>query len=117
MMEPKKKRGNIQNLKTPSAEEARKLGRSGGKKSVQVRREKKLLSQIYGEILAKGFEVGGEKLPLESVVGAVMARCDASSVSMLKEIREATEGSKIRVDAELSTPVPFVFVDPPNKPE
>lgn len=111
-----KKRGRVENLKAPlSPEEARKFGKIGGKKSVEVRREKKLLSTMYADLLAKGFEVEGEKLSLDQVVTSVLMRADSASVSMLKEIREATEGSKVTVDGDLGTPVKFVFVDPPKK--
>ena len=90
-----KKTGNIANLKVPTSEEARAYGKKGGKKSVEVRREKKLLSAMYAEMLAKGFKVDGECLSLEQVVASVLLRADSSSVSMLKEIREATEGNKV----------------------
>lgn len=90
------KGGRPENLKAPlSPEEAREFGRRGGKKSGEVRREKKLLSAMYADILAKGFEVEGVRLTLDEVVSSIVSRSDAASVSMLKEIREATEGNKV----------------------
>lgn len=102
-----KKGGNPQNLKKPSAEEARKLGRAGGIKSGVVRKERKLLSAMYADLLAKGFEVDGERLSLDEVASAIMARRDSASVSMLKEIREATEGSKVALDTAIEIKFKF----------
>ena len=84
-------------------EEARELGRKGGIKSGQVRKEKKMLSEYYNELLAKKFKVkiGGqetEKLGAELILDTlmkVMKRGDSASISAIKEIREATEGSKV----------------------
>jgi len=95
------KESKLKNLKTPTADEARRLGRNGGIKSGQVRKERKLLSQIYADLLAKGFEVDGERLSLDEVTGAILSRRDAAAVSMLKEIREATEGSRAVIDNKL----------------
>lgn len=90
-----KKGGNPQNLKPPtSSEEARKRGRKGGIKSGIVRKEKKLLSQVYAELLADLYDEKKD-VNIKTVVNAIMARADSSSVSLLKEIREATEGSKV----------------------
>jgi len=97
-----KKAGNTSNLKVPTSEEAREYGKKGGKKSVEVRREKKLLSAMYSDMLAKGFNVGGERLSLDQVVASVLERADSSSVSMLKEIREATEGNKVEHSGGIS---------------
>jgi hypothetical protein len=113
-----KKGGNPQNLvpdteRTP--ERIKEIRSMAGKKSGEVRKERKLLSIMYAEMLAKGFEVEGEKLSLDQVVASVLMRSDAASVSMLKEIREATEGSKVTVDGEIGTPVKFVFVEPQKR--
>lgn len=110
------KGGRPENLKAPlSPEEARKFGSMGGKKSGEVRREKKLLSAMYADILAKGFAIDGERLSLDDVVSAIVSRNDSASVSMLKEIREATEGSKFDVNNTTTTPTEFVFVDVPKR--
>jgi hypothetical protein len=96
---------NLKPIKTLSNDEAKKRGSVGGKKSGEVRREKKLLSVMYADLLAKGFEVDGERLSLDQVASAIMARRDSASVSMLKEIREATEGSKTKLVGEDGGPV------------
>jgi len=111
-----KSKGRVENLRPAKTKEvAQARGKLGGIKSAAVKKERKLLSTMYADMLAKGFEVEGERLSLDQVVTAVLARADSASVSMLKEIREATEGSKVKVEGELGTPVKFVFVDPPKK--
>ena len=112
-----KKGGNPQNLVPLSTETARKIGAIGGKKTGEVKRERKLLSAMYADLLAKGFEVDGERLSLDEVASAIMARRDSASVSMLKEIREATEGNKTKLVGEDGGPVEIsiikrVIVDP-----
>lgn len=94
---------NPQNLKPiQSVNEAREKGRAGGIKSGQVRREKKLLSQIYADMLMKKHKVGKEEIEgevlLEKVALKVLGRGDSASVSMLREIREATEGTKQQIE-------------------
>ncbi len=58
-------------------------------------------------MISKDFDVEGG-LPLKEVIKAVLARADSSSVSMLKEIREATEGSKVALSGEDGNPIEVV---------
>lgn len=102
---------NLTPLNRRTIEEQREIQRMGGRKSGEARREKKLLSQLYGELLAADFEIDGEPMSLKEVVSSVLARKDSSSVSMLKEIREATEGSKVEVSEKVIT------VGIPEKPD
>lgn len=103
--------------------EATKLGRIGGIKSGEVRKEKKLISQIYADMMAKQYKIPyedgeqtltGEQL-LEETIKRVLATGGSPAVSMMREIREATEGSKVALTVE--DKVPFEFVDPPKKAE
>ena len=89
----------IKNLKpVKTTEEARARGKQGGIKSGQVRRERKLLSDIYGEVLSELYEVDAKKgTPAKNIIKQILARTDNASVSMLKEIREATEGNKLEI--------------------
>jgi hypothetical protein len=111
------KRGGI------SAEQAPIMGSKGGKASVKAKREKKLMSQIYGEFLAERFKVRVDGKDQEitgadlvgRVVKTVLNEGGSPAVSLMKEIREATEGSRFKVEGELGTPVKFIFVDPPKK--
>lgn len=105
-------RGNPKNLVkntdlTP--EELSRRNSKAGKASVKARREKKRMSQIYADFLEKEHEVvmkDGTKRKLSgtallnSVMSKVMSRGDGSSVRLMKEIREGTEGSKVNVDIE-----------------
>lgn len=123
-----KKGGNPEYLKVPTSQEARKYGAEGGRKSGIVRKEKKLISQIYAEILANDFKLKEKKeiingkeilipersFTLSDVVSAVLARQDNASVSMIKELREGTEGNKMELTGKDGTPIKFAFVDPPS---
>lgn len=102
---------NEQNLRTPTSEEARTMQRKGAKKRKENTAKKKLISQIYAEFLAKKYsvKVGGEN---KKITGAdlcneamkkIMARGDSSSVSLMKEIREAMEGNTINLSGKVET--------------
>lgn len=95
-----KRGGSPENLVPLTTEKARKIGAEGGKRSGEAKRERKLLSAMYADMLAKGFEVDGEKLSLAQVVTAILMRSDSASVSMLKEIREATEDKRTKQDED-----------------
>ena len=98
---------NLKPITHLSPEEAKQRGSKGGKASVKARREKKRMSEIYAEFLIKEHDVvdaTGEKKKMTGhalcnrVMNKVMSRGDSSSVSMLREIREGTEGSKMNLD-------------------
>jgi hypothetical protein len=104
---PRGKPENLRPVKTKA--EARKRGANGGRASGVAKRQKKLMSQIYGEFLAEKFAVTvdgekqdmtGEKL-VNSVVKKVLVSGGPAAVSLMKEIREATEGSKIFAEVDL----------------
>jgi hypothetical protein len=93
---------NLDNL-TPrdlSTDEATEMGRKGGIKSGEVRREKRKMS---GAFLMEKFSVTIDGSPQEMtgwqlvnrVTKAVLVKGGAPAVSMMKEIREATEGGKL----------------------
>lgn len=84
---------NKQNLRTPTSEEAREMQ----KKSVQKRKENILMSQIYKKFIDE------HKKELEEMLEKTIKRNDSSSVSLLKELREGTEGSKVQVTGDLNT--------------
>lgn len=107
-----KARGNIDNLiplPKRTKEAQREIQSKGGKASCEAQREKKRMSQIYADFLAAEHEIDidevrvkleGPKL-LAHVMKQVLARGDSSSVSMMKEIREATEGSNLTITSEI----------------
>ena len=101
-------------------EERKKIARLGGKRSGEVRREKKLLSQVYADMLSEKYGKGEKGVDLQSVVKGILADGGAPAVSMLREIREATEGSKSTISNPDGSPlipsrVEFVVVDSENR--
>jgi hypothetical protein len=105
---PKGRTENLRPVRTKA--EARARGHNGGKKSGEARREKKFMSQIYGEFLAEKFavivdgkkqEMTGEKL-VNSVVKKVLIAGGPAAVSLMKEIREATEGQNINLGLQVT---------------
>jgi len=103
------KEGKTENLipiTERSTEIQREIRSLGGIKSGESKREKKLMSQIYSEFLISKFnvktegkerEVTGSDL-VDEVMKKVLKKGGSPAVSMMKEIREATEGSKTQVD-------------------
>jgi general stress protein YciG len=107
------KGGRPENLVSLTTEKAREIGRKGGKRSGEVKRQKKLMSDIYARFLASEFDIiideeqvkhSGETL-IEHAMRRIIEKGDSSSVSLMKEIREATEGSKTKVTGEDGGPV------------
>ena len=109
-----KKPGRVENLiplNLRTKEEQRAIAANGGRKSQAVQKQKKLMSAIYAEFLAKKHkvklgdeaekEVDGTEL-MEIVSRSILDRGDSASVSLMKEIREATEGSKIAINTSES---------------
>ena len=113
------KGGRPENLVPLTTEKAREIGKLGAEKSAEVRREKKRISQMYADMLAEEFEidVDGVKTKLEGkaflrhVASKILERTDSASVSMLKEIREATEGNKVELSGEVDQSITVRFVD------
>lgn len=102
---------NEQNLRTPTTDEAKEMQRKSAEKRKENHAKKVLMSQIYAEFLEKKHDIktesgikkmSGEKI-LAQVVGKILSRGDASSVAMMKEIREATEGSKVQMTGSINT--------------
>jgi hypothetical protein len=97
---PKKRKGNVQNLIPLTTERAREIGAKGGQKFAENLKKRKALSEYYADYLAKANGVDGH-VDINDVISAVLERGDSASVSMLKEIREATEGSKVEHSGSL----------------
>lgn len=96
-----------------SKQEASELGKKGGIRSGEVRREKKIMSGIYADLLADRYEVtiNGDKVKvdggklIQTIARDILMRRDSSSVSLMKEIREATEGNKMTLAGKDGGPV------------
>ena len=104
MANPNPRKELLQPVRTK--EEARIKGRAGGIKSVQVRREKKLISEEYGKALANAHNLNGKGVSLHKVVEELLLQ---GSVQMMKEIREATEGSKVHQTGEMDSNITIKF--------
>lgn len=95
--------GKPENLKPKTSASAR--GRLGAIKTNAIKREKKLLSQIYADILAdqSGIKKGkGLRAVVEEILNGKSA---GNKVKLLKEIREATEGSKVQMTGADGAPL------------
>lgn len=121
MAKNKGKPENLDPCKDTATAKAR--GKQGGIASGIAKKEKKLISQIYADMMAKTYNIpyedGAKKLTgeglLEETIKRVLAAGGSPAVSMVKEWREATEGNKVAMTVEDRTP--FMFVDPPKKVE
>lgn len=90
-------------------EERRKNARKAGVASGKARREKKRMSQIYADFLTSKHKITIDDIDKElegvalltEVMKKVLSRGDSASVSLLKEIREATEGSKVALSGSM----------------
>ncbi len=116
-------RGNAKNLIPNSArtpEELKKITQKGGKASGKARREKKRVSEVYADYLAKKHDIQGkdgiEKLEghklLSKVISKVLSRGDSASVSMMKEMREAIEGNTLNLEGETFVEIIIEGVEP-----
>ena len=101
---------NDENLKPCNSENARERQLKSAEKRKENNAKKKLMSQIYAEFLEKEYEVkvgeGKKKISGAELVNEAMkkiiARGDSSSVSLMREVREGTEGTKVNIDGSLA---------------
>ena len=102
---------NESNLRTPTTDEAKEMQKKSAEKRKENNAKKKLMSQIYAEFLEKEYNVktaeGTKKITGAELVNEsmkkIMARSDGSSVSLMRELREGTEGSKINLSGTVKT--------------
>ena len=101
---------NPQNLNPCNSENARERQLKSAEKRKENNAKKKLMSQIYADFLEREYEVkageGKRKLSgaelVNEVMRKVLARSDSSSVSLMREIREGTEGTKMQLSGEVT---------------
>lgn len=88
---------NDENLKTPSASEARERGKKGGIKSGEVRRAKKTMKEMLDYLLTKEIEnKKGEKAStLEAISVSMIKQALNGNVKAFEVIRD-TIGEKIK---------------------
>ena len=102
---------NEKNLRTPTSEEARVMQRKGAEKRKENNAKKKLMSQIYAEFLEKEYNVrqGDKERKLTGAelvnecMKKIIARGDSASVSLMREVREGTEGTKMQLSGSINT--------------
>lgn len=90
---------NIQNLKPKpfTKENAKEMGARGGKKKAENAKERVLMSEIYSQFIQE------HKEELEESLRKVALRGDASTVSLISELRKGTEGEKTEITAKVAT--------------
>lgn len=94
-----------------TSENAKEMQKKSAEKRKENNERKKFLSEMYADFLSDEYSVtkGGETKKItgteyvKTVIKAIVNRGDSSSVAMLREIREATEGSKINLSGEVKT--------------
>lgn len=102
---------NPQNLKPCNSENARERQLKSAKKRKENNAKRKLLSELYADFLEEEFEIkeGEKKRKISGaeycklIAKTVLKRSDSSSVAMLREIRESTEGSKVSLSGTVKT--------------
>ena len=103
--------GNPSKLVPCTPENARERQLKSAEKRKENNAKKKLMSQIYAEFLEKEYNVrqGDKERKLTGAelvnecMKKIIARGDSASVSMMKELREGTEGSKINLSGTVKT--------------
>ena len=103
--------GNPSKLKPCTPENARERQLKSAEKRKENNAKKKLMSQIYAEFLEKEYNVrqGDKERKLTGAelvnecMKKIIARGDSSSVSLLREVREGTEGTKVNLSGTVKT--------------
>lgn len=102
---------NPQNLNPCNSENARERQLKSAEKRKENNAKKKLMSQIYAEFLEKEYNVrqGDKERKLTGAelvnecMKKIIARGDSASVSLMREVREGTEGQKINLSGSVET--------------
>lgn len=103
--------GNPSKLKPCTPENARERQLKSAEKRKENNAKKKLMSQIYAEFLEKEYNVrqGDKERKLTGAelvnecMKKIIARGDSASVSLMREVREGTEGSKVQLSGNITT--------------
>jgi hypothetical protein len=102
---------NPQNLNPCNSENARERQLKSAEKRKENNAKKKLMSQIYAEFLEKEYNVrqGDKERKLTGAelvnecMKKIIARGDSASVSLMREVREGTEGTKMQLSGSINT--------------
>ena len=79
---------NPQNLRIQTSEEAKEMQ----KKSVKKRKDNKTMREIYEEVIAN---------KKNEIIKALNKGIDEGNLATLKELREATEGKTLNINADV----------------
>lgn len=94
---------NIENLRIPTSEEAREIGRKGGKKSGEIRRQRK----AFKEALILALEAKkGDKTIQDIGIEALMQRYMIGDLEAFKTVRD-TIGEKPTDKVDIGQEKPF----------
>lgn len=102
---------NEKNLKRLTSEEARKNGSKGGKKSVEVRRRKKLLKELLEEALEKETRTGNMAV---DITNALIKKAKKGNVKAYEVIRD-TLGQKPVENVNFNNPKATKVLESINK--
>ena len=99
------------NLTPFTSDNAKEMQRKGAEKRKENNAKKKLMSQIYAEFLEREYNVrqGDKERKLTGAelvnecMKKIIARGDSASVSLMKEVREGTEGTKMQLSGSINT--------------
>lgn len=85
---------NEENLKTPSAKEARERGAKGGKASGKARREKKAMKETLETLLTMNLQAGtGDEIEtIQSIAELKGKNISVQEAIMLAQIKKAMKG-------------------------
>ena len=101
----------MSNLRILSPEEARINGSKGGKKSVEVRRQKKLLKELLEEALEKETKTGNMAI---DITNALIKKAKNGNVKAYEVIRD-TLGQKPAENVNLNNPDATKVLESINK--
>lgn len=93
---------NSQNLRTLSTEEAREIGRKGGIRSGEARRERKMMREAFEQILAMDCDFEGELMSgVEAICLATFRKALDGDVKAFQLIRDTCGETPLqRVEVE-----------------
>lgn len=97
------KEDNLVSLADRTPEERSEIARKGGIASGESKREKKLLSEKYLEYI--------NKKNFDELFDSIIERKDSASVSLIKEFRDGTEGSKLEHSGEVKSKITVEIID------
>lgn len=91
---------NPQNLKRLSTEEARRIGKKGGVKSAQARRQKKTFKELLK--IALEMPAGNGKTNAEEIVASMIRKAQEGDVKAFEAVRD-TIGEKPKDNVDVTT--------------